>query len=117
MDQWTLDRLNGLARDYRASGCKDKKILMQLKHRLPEGYLQRAGYDFNYETALLIFFQRWNHNVPEWRWSGPRFEPGRADVEACRWLGFCDVLWWLPLFEILARADQRWDEALERAGG
>ena len=117
VDEWTLDRLNGLARSYRESGCKDKEILMRLKHRLPEGYLQRAGYDHNYENSLNVFFQRWNHNVPEWRWSGQHYVPDQADVAARRWPGFCDVLWRLPLFELLARSDPRWRDALEHAGG
>jgi hypothetical protein len=117
VDSWMLDRLNELARTYRESGFKDKEVLMKLKHRLPEGYLQRAGFDFNYETGLNIFFQRWNHSVPEWRWSGPNFERDWLDVKHSRWRGFCDVLWRLPLFDVLARADQRWGEAQEHAGG
>lgn len=38
----------------------------RLKNVLPEGYLQKATYMFNYETALNIYFARRNHRLPCW---------------------------------------------------
>jgi len=107
-----LARLNVLAAEYRASGHKDKALLMKIKHRLPEGFLQRAGLQFNYETALTMFSQRRSHAVPEWRWSGAGKPdlPDTAltdDMRAGRWPSVCDMLWRLPLFKELVLAKYR----------
>lgn len=40
--------------------------LRDMKNILPEGFLQRATYSFNYETGLSMYFQRRNHRMPEW---------------------------------------------------
>jgi hypothetical protein len=111
-----LALINRLGAAYRASGCKDVGILMKLKHRLPEGFVQRAGLHFNYETAFQMFFHRWNHRVPEWSWSGPSRVPDPRDLEAGRWPSFCDVLWRLPYVSVLAQSDVRWGPVLEEHG-
>lgn len=111
-----LEKINRMGREYREGRFKDKKLLMRIKHRLPEGFLQRAGLHFNYETVLLMFFQRWNHQVPEWRWSGPGVVPDSRDVAAGRWPSLCDVLWRLPYVSVLAQSDVRWGPALEEVG-
>lgn len=62
-----LEKLNQLNQIY-----KDKhlsNILIAIKRLLPEGYLQKATYSFNYETALSMFIQRSKHRLKEW--SGP----------------------------------------------
>lgn len=67
-DDWImLRRLNKLAGLYRAD--KTPKRLHKLKMRLPEGFLQKSTYSFNYETALHMYYDRKDHKMPEW--SGP----------------------------------------------
>lgn len=105
-------KLNRMAKEYREGGFKNKKLLMKIKHRLPEGFLQRAGLHFNYETALNMFFQRWNHAVPEWTWSGGS-PPNATEALTGRWPSFCDVLWHLPYLADLARCDVRWNTAMD----
>lgn len=109
---WLAD-INEDARLYRESGCKDVDLLMKLKHELPEGFLQRAGYHFNYETALNIFFQRKDHRVPQWRWSGADVQHNMDEIAQGRWPSFCDLLWQLPYFSMLARCDRRWNHPEE----
>ena len=41
-------------------------LLRHMKFRLPEGFLQRAGYVFNYETALKMWYDRKDHRMEEW---------------------------------------------------
>jgi len=41
-------------------------IVRFMKKHLPEGFLQKATYSMNYETALSMYFQRKNHRLPEW---------------------------------------------------
>jgi hypothetical protein len=42
------------------------RLLRHMKLRLPEGYLQRAGYKFNYETAIKMYYDRHDHRMREW---------------------------------------------------
>lgn len=58
-------------------------LLHHLKLRLPEGFLQKATYTFNYEVAYRMYFARKNHRMPEW--SGPG--------------GICEHLTQLPYFK------------------
>ena len=37
-----------------------------MKLNLPEGYLQRAGFTFNYEAALKMYYDRKDHRMLEW---------------------------------------------------
>jgi len=48
------------------AGLPINEALRQMKNILPEGFLQRATYSLNYETALIMFHQRKNHRLPEW---------------------------------------------------
>lgn len=41
-------------------------LLHHLKLRLPEGFLQKATYTFNYEVAYRMYFSRKDHRMPEW---------------------------------------------------
>ena len=103
VDPLCLEKLNELGEKYRKD--RDPSTLMSLKHRLPEGFLQRAGYHFSYETALQIFFQRRHHRVPEWRFSGTTTA---EEARRGRWLSFCDMIYRLPFMKELLEADTRW---------
>ncbi len=63
-------------------------LLIHMKRRLPEGFLQMAGYTFSYETALSMYGSRHNHRMPEW--SGPG--------------GICKTLLRLPYFKEFVEA-------------
>ena len=77
----TLHHLNHLGNVYREGGMKDYDIVRVMKRYLPEGYLQRAGYHMNYETALSMFRQRANHRLAEWR-----FHQGLPSSSICDWI-------------------------------
>jgi hypothetical protein len=67
VDTYTLVRLNALGESYRAAkGAEKTKLLIKLKRRLPEGFLQMATYNFNYESALAVYADRRDHRMPEW---------------------------------------------------
>lgn len=63
-----LALINSLAAEYRLLN-KTPERLHKLKMHLPESFLQKATYSFNYETALKMYFDRKDHRMPEW--SGP----------------------------------------------
>jgi hypothetical protein len=71
-DNWvmeeTLQELNMLGNYYRTN--KDVDALRQMKQILPEGFLQGADYDMNYETAMNMYHQRKNHRMSEWSGKG-----------------------------------------------
>jgi hypothetical protein len=48
------------------------------KGLLPEGYLQKATYTLNYETALTIYHQRKNHRLPQWN--------AHTEGSICNWI-------------------------------
>lgn len=48
-----------------------EKTLDELKGLLPEGFLQKATYTMNYETAMTMFKQRRNHRLPQWKEGAP----------------------------------------------
>jgi hypothetical protein len=54
-----------------AKVIKDHKEMGRIRHEykniLPEGFLQKATFTMNYETALSMYFQRRNHRLPEWK--------------------------------------------------
>ncbi len=60
----TLEHLNTLGRIYR--NTKEVSLLRKMKQILPEGFLQSADVDFNYETAMNMYYQRKNHRMTEW---------------------------------------------------
>jgi len=71
-----LNYLNDLGHQFRkAKTTKDSawtnNIRREYKNLLPEGFLQKATYSFNYETALTMFRQRHNHRLSEWRADSP----------------------------------------------
>ena len=67
VDTYTLNRLNRLGERFRAAkGPEKTELLIKLKRRLPEGFLQTATYHFNYEVALAIYADRRDHRMPEW---------------------------------------------------
>ena len=66
----TLRELNRLGQEYRDGGQKDYDLVRKMKRYLPEGFLQRAGFHMNYETAMSMFRQRKSHRLAEWRWTG-----------------------------------------------
>jgi hypothetical protein len=62
-----------------------------MKKILPEGFIQRADVNFNYEVAMNMFRQRHNHRLPEWRLNAEKVsEPS-----------ICDWLYELPHFKTL----------------
>lgn len=72
-----------------------ERVLLRIKRFLPEGYLQLRGIDFDYETALCMLEQRYNHRLPQWR-------------------AFCKlVLLKLPLFEDIASSTEKGMKAIE----
>lgn len=73
-----LLHLNCLAVDYRAD--KTTERLHRLKMQLPESFLQKATYSFNYEVGIRMYHDRKDHRMSEW--SGPG--------------GICDYLLRLP---------------------
>lgn len=64
----TLAELNRLGELYRIH--KSVQILRQMKQILPEGFLQAADYDFNYETAIAMYHSRKEHRMSEWSKDG-----------------------------------------------
>jgi len=70
-DHWltTLNEMGDLFRI--AKDCKNVNVMNSLRHEyknlLPAGFLQKATYSMNYETALAMYFHRRNHRLPEWR--------------------------------------------------
>jgi hypothetical protein len=60
----TLSDLNTMGVIYRKT--KELSLLRNMKQILPEGFLQSADLDFNYETAMNMYHQRKNHRMSEW---------------------------------------------------
>jgi len=67
IDTNTIERLNGFREDSRKEPSKRLEYLLKVKNELGEGYLQKATMSFNYETALVIYFQRRSHRLPQWQ--------------------------------------------------
>lgn len=64
-----LQELNRAVDEFReADGSKAKRgARVILKDLLPEGFLQRATMQWNYEVGLRAFFSRRGHRLPQWR--------------------------------------------------
>lgn len=60
-----LNFLNSLGKSYRDT--KDYNFVRVMKNHTPESFLQKATYHMNYETAITMFKQRWNHRLSQWR--------------------------------------------------
>ena len=87
-----VDMLNRLIDDYNIYSKrpdeekkqgKKRGIFRRIKQLLPEGFMQTAIYDMNYETLIAIYHQRKNHRLSEW--SGEN--------------GFCEWCLTLPYFK------------------
>jgi len=75
-DEEYLKHLNKFGEQYRnAKATKNISAMNSYrrayKNDLPSGFLQKATYSMNYETALSMYFQRRNHRLPEWREDNP----------------------------------------------
>lgn len=64
IEETYLTFLNNLGKLYRET--KELKYLRQMKQALPEGFLQKATYNCNYETLMNIYRQRKSHRMTEW---------------------------------------------------
>ena len=60
-----IDHLNYLRELYLIT--KDEKIFQTIRSILPQGYMQRSTYMFNYEVLHNIYTTRRNHRLDEWR--------------------------------------------------
>lgn len=60
-----LSVLNSLISTYQKN--KDMNAFLELKARLPEGFLQLRSISTNYEALLAMYCQRKNHRLPEWK--------------------------------------------------
>lgn len=74
-EDW-LSHLNAIGEQFReAKDSKNSEEMNRLrrlyKNLLPEGFLQKATYSMNYETALNMYFQRRKHRLPEWNKNNP----------------------------------------------
>ena len=43
-----------------------KEVLLKIKKKLPEGFLQRRMWKMSYKTLRNIILQRHNHVLPHW---------------------------------------------------
>lgn len=59
-----VNHLNKLNEEYEVT--KNKDCLRRIKKLLPEAYLQKGTFNFNYQTLRNIFWQRKNHWLDEW---------------------------------------------------
>jgi hypothetical protein len=93
----TLERLNTLGAVYRDT--KDFKLVERMKRIIPEGYIQGADYKMSYENALNMFGQRFNHRLPEWRWTGGCSPTPDGRVSLCDWIWslpyMADIIRWI----------------------
>lgn len=85
-----LDMLNNYGESFReAKEAGDtnwmNEIRAEYKNVLPEGFLQKATYTMNYETALSMYFQRRNHRLAEWN------EKAEGSI--------CQFIWKLPYMD------------------
>lgn len=71
-----LAELNEMGNHFRiAKQDKNTELMNSIrriyKNALPEGFLQKATYTMNYETAMTMYFQRKGHRLPEWKIGEP----------------------------------------------
>lgn len=64
-----IEYMNGLVKTYKESRTSSdkKKLKLELKNALPEGFLQRRIWVFNYKTLQNIYIQRITHELPQWQ--------------------------------------------------
>lgn len=65
VDGWTLSKLNILLDCYRANP-KATDLLLQIKGRLPESFLQRRVWSCSLAVMQNVWRQRRNHRLPMW---------------------------------------------------
>jgi len=75
-----LFELNHLGQLFRET--KNFDIVREMKNILPEGFLQKANMDLNYETILNIYSQRKNHRLPQWNCT--KLDSGVYSI--CKWI-------------------------------
>jgi len=74
-----LEELNVLGRELRDSrGATKRDLRREIKNLLPEGFLQKATFNCNYETAMTMYYQRKNHRLREWN--------ARHEGSLCHWV-------------------------------
>lgn len=66
VDGWTMSKLNILLDCLRANP-KATDLLLQIKQKLPEGFLQRRVWHMNLAVMKNIWVQRHQHRLPQWR--------------------------------------------------
>ena len=70
IDNTTLANINWLIDYYNTEanpGWKTESFA-RIKNYLPEGFLQRRIWSFNYKTLQNMYIQRINHRLPQWRY-------------------------------------------------
>lgn len=60
-----IDQLNYMRSLYIET--RDEKIFQAIRCVLPQGYMQKSTYMFNYETLCNIYHSRHSHRLDEWR--------------------------------------------------
>lgn len=45
---------------------KDEQVFQQIRALMPQGYMQRSTFMFNYEVLANIYKSRKNHRLDEW---------------------------------------------------
>jgi hypothetical protein len=65
VDGWTLSKLNILLDCLRANP-KDTDLLIKIKERLPESFLQRRVWSCSLAVMQNVWRQRRNHRLPMW---------------------------------------------------
>lgn len=66
----TLVKLNELITQYKTETDREVKagLFIGIKDNLPEGFLQRRVWMFSYKTLQNIYYQRYNHRLPQWKY-------------------------------------------------
>lgn len=69
IDDYLIHILNKLISSYKNEPDKLKRLFLfqQIKNNLPEGFLQRRIWNFNYKTLQNMYNQRRNHRLPQWK--------------------------------------------------
>jgi len=87
----TLEEINSLGQIYRKT--KEIDLLRKMKQMLPEGFLQGAEYDMNYENCMCMYYKRKHHRMREW--SGKDSQ----EDSICKWIESLPMMnEWLNLY-------------------
>jgi hypothetical protein len=64
-----IDYMNEIRKKFKECAREDKtKYKLEWKNALPEGFLQRRIWVFNYKTLQNIYIQRISHELPQWEY-------------------------------------------------